>query len=168
MNNFRIGEGWDTHALVSGRPLILGGVSVPHHQGLLGHSDADVLTHAVIDALLGAAGKGDIGRLFPDTDVRWKGAHSLDLLRQVMGVLRHEGWVLGNVDTTIIAQAPKLAPWMPAIQSSLAQALGVAIERVNVKAKTAENLGPVGQCQSMEARAVVLIDRPPGQATGSA
>ena len=160
MNTIRIGEGWDTHALVPGRPLVLGGVVVPHSLGLWGHSDADVLTHAVIDALLGAAGRGDIGRLFPDTDAKWEGAHSLDLLREVVRQLRLAGWEVGNVDSTIIAQSPKLAPFMPAIGQPLANALGVAFDQVNVKAKTAEHLGPVGQQQSIEARAVALIYKP--------
>lgn len=157
--NIRIGEGWDVHALVPGRKLILGGVEIAHTTGLLGHSDADVLLHAVTDAVLGAAGLGDIGRHFPDSDAQFKGADSSVLLAEAMRRVRAQGWELVNVDSTIVAQAPKLAPHMVAIQSGVAQALGVAPEQVNVKAKTAEKLGPVGQGQSMEARAVALLRR---------
>lgn len=155
--NIRIGEGWDVHALVPGRKLILGGVEIAHTTGLLGHSDADVLLHAITDAVLGAAGLGDIGRHFPDSDAQFKGADSSVLLAEAMRRVRAQGWELVNVDSTIVAQAPKLAPHMVAIQSGVAQALGVAPEQVNVKAKTAEKLGPVGQGQSMEARAVALL-----------
>lgn len=157
--NIRIGEGWDVHALVPGRKLILGGVEIAHTTGLLGHSDADVLLHAVTDAVLGAAGLGDIGRHFPDSDAQFKGADSSVLLAEAMRRVRAQGWELVNVDSTIVAQAPKLAPHMVAIQTGVAQALGVAPEQVNVKAKTAEKLGPVGQGQSMEARAVALLRR---------
>lgn len=157
--NMRIGEGWDVHALVPGRALVLGGVSIPHSAGLLGHSDADVLLHAITDALLGAAALGDIGRHFPDTDAQFRGADSRVLLAEAMRRVRAQGWTLVNVDSTIVAQAPKLAPHMPAIQASVAQALGVAPEQVNVKAKTAEKLGPVGQGQCIEARAVALLQR---------
>lgn len=155
--NFRIGEGWDVHALVPGRKLVLGGVNVPHTAGLMGHSDADVLLHAITDAVLGAAGLGDIGRHFPDTDPHFKGADSSVLLAEAMRRVRQQGWELVNVDSTIVAQAPKLAPHMPDIQAGVAKALGVATDQVNVKAKTAEKLGPVGQGQSMEARAVALL-----------
>jgi 2-C-methyl-D-erythritol 2,4-cyclodiphosphate synthase len=154
---FRIGEGWDTHALVEGRPLILGGVHVPHGLGLLGHSDADALLHAITDALFGAAGMGDIGRHFPDTDARFKGADSMKLLAEAADRVRAQGWRIGNIDSTIIAQAPKLAPHIPAMQSHIAQALGLEASQVNVKAKTAEKMGPVGEGKSMEARAVVLL-----------
>jgi 2-C-methyl-D-erythritol 2,4-cyclodiphosphate synthase len=147
------------HALVPGRKLILGGVEVPHTLGLLGHSDADVLLHAITDAVLGAAGLGDIGRHFPDTDVQFKGADSSVLLTEAMRRVRERGWELVNVDSTIVAQAPKLAPHMAAINASVAQALGVATDQVNVKAKTAEKLGPVGMGQSMEARAVALLHK---------
>ena len=157
--NLRIGEGWDVHALVPGRRLILGGVEVAHTHGLLGHSDADVLLHAITDAVLGAAGLGDIGRHFPDTDAQFKGADSSVLLDQAMQRVRAQGWDLVNVDSTIVAQAPKLAPHMQAIQASVAKALGVRLDQVNVKAKTAEKLGPVGKGQSMEARAVVLLTK---------
>ena len=154
---FRIGEGWDTHALVAGRPLMLGGVQVPHDKGLLGHSDADALLHAITDALLGAAGLGDIGRHFPDTDARFKGADSVELLVEAAARVRAAGWRIGNIDSTIVAQAPKLAPHIPAMQARIAQALGLVPTQVNVKAKTAEKMGPVGEGLSMEARAVVLL-----------
>jgi 2-C-methyl-D-erythritol 2,4-cyclodiphosphate synthase len=157
MLNFRIGEGWDVHALVPGRRLILGGVEIAHTTGLLGHSDADVLLHAITDAVLGAAGLGDIGRHFPDTDAQFKGADSSVLLAEAMRRVRERGWDVVNLDSTIVAQAPKLAPHMPAINASVAQALGVLPDQVNVNAKTAEKLGPVGMGQSMEARAVVLL-----------
>jgi 2-C-methyl-D-erythritol 2,4-cyclodiphosphate synthase len=155
--SFRIGEGWDVHALVPGRKLILGGVEIAHTTGLLGHSDADVLLHAITDAVLGAAGLGDIGRHFPDTDAQFKGADSSVLLAEAMRRVREKGWEPVNVDSTIVAQAPKLAPHMDAIKASVAKALGVQPDQVNVKAKTAEKLGPVGMGQSMEARAVVLL-----------
>lgn len=158
--NIRIGEGWDVHALVPGRKLILGGVEIPHSAGLLGHSDADVLLHAITDAVLGAAGLGDIGRHFPDTDAQFKGANSSVLLQEAMRRVRAQGWELVNVDSTIVAQAPKLASHMAAINAGVAQALGVALDQVNVKAKTAEKLGPVGMGQSMEARAVALLHKP--------
>jgi 2-C-methyl-D-erythritol 2,4-cyclodiphosphate synthase len=157
--NIRIGEGWDVHALVPGRKLILGGVEIPHTLGLLGHSDADVLLHAITDAVLGAAGLGDIGRHFPDTDAQFKGADSAVLLAEAMRRVREKGWELVNVDSTIVAQAPKLAPYMSAINASVAKALGVQADQVNVKAKTAEKLGPVGMGQSIEARAVVLLNK---------
>ena len=150
---------WDVHALVPGRALILGGVRIPHSAGLLGHSDADVLLHAITDAVLGAAALGDIGRHFPDTDAQFRGADSRVLLAEAMRRVREHGWVLVNVDSTIVAQAPKLAVHMPAIVASVAQTLGVAPDQVNVKAKTAEKLGPVGQGQCIEARAVALLQR---------
>ncbi len=158
--NIRVGEGWDTHALVEGRPLMLGGVQIPFEKGLLGHSDADVLLHAITDALLGAAGLGDIGQHFPDTDATYKGADSVKLLKTAYDHVKQLGWHLGNVDCTIVAQAPKLAPHRSDIRSAIAKALGVAESQVNVKAKTAEKMGPVGEGLSMEARAVVLIHKP--------
>lgn len=158
--NIRVGEGWDVHALVPGRQLILGGVEIAHTAGLLGHSDADVLLHAITDAVLGATGLGDIGRHFPDTDAQFKGANSSVLLQEAMRRVRAQGWVLVNVDSTIVAQAPKLAPHMAAINAGVAQALGVGLDQVNVKAKTAEKLGPVGMGQSIEARAVALLHKP--------
>jgi 2-C-methyl-D-erythritol 2,4-cyclodiphosphate synthase len=155
----RIGEGWDTHALVEGRPLVLGGVMVPHTRGLAGHSDADALAHAITDALLGAAALGDIGRHFPDTDARFEGADSLALLAEAARRVRAAGYAIGNVDSTIVAQAPKMAPHIGAMRERLAAALGIAYEQVNVKAKTAEKMGPVGRGESIEARAVCLIVR---------
>ncbi len=157
LSQLRIGEGWDVHALVPGRPLILGGVHIDHPLGLLGHSDADVLLHALIDALLGAAAMGDIGTHFSDTDQRFKGVDSMLLLTEVVRLLSERGFVIGNVDSTIVAQAPKLASHIAAMRENIARALGVQLNQVNVKAKTAEKLGPVGQCLSMEARAVVLL-----------
>ena len=154
---FRIGEGWDVHALVAGRPLILGGVNISHTHGLLGHSDADVLMHAITDALLGAAGLGDIGQHFPDTDQRFKGADSWLLLKKTGDLVRKSGWQIGNVDSTVIAQAPKLAIDIPSMRTRIAEALALETEQINVKAKTAEKMGPVGLGQSMEARAIVLI-----------
>jgi 2-C-methyl-D-erythritol 2,4-cyclodiphosphate synthase len=154
---FRIGEGWDTHALVPGRKLILGGVHIPFDKGLLGHSDADALLHAITDALLGAAALGDIGRHFPDTDAQFKGANSIALLTQAARRVRAAGFQIGNIDSTIIAQAPKLAAHIPAMCERIAAALGVAASQVNVKAKTAEKMGPVGEGLSIEARAVVLL-----------
>ncbi|OIP18621.1 MAG: 2-C-methyl-D-erythritol 2,4-cyclodiphosphate synthase [Comamonadaceae bacterium CG2_30_59_20] len=155
--NFRIGEGWDIHALVAGRKLMLGGVEVPFHLGLLGHSDADVLLHAITDALLGAAALGDIGSHFPDTDAQFKGADSSVLLAEAARRVRAKGFEIGNIDSTIIAQAPKLMPFMPAIRASVAHTLSIELDQVNVKAKTAEKMGPVGLGQAMEARAVVLL-----------
>jgi len=159
--DIRIGEGWDVHQLVAGRKLILGGVEVPHVTGLLGHSDADVLLHAITDALLGGAGLGDIGRHFPDTDPQFRGADSSVLLAEAARRVRAAGWQIGNVDSTVIAQAPKLAPHIPAMCQRIAATLGLAVEQVNVKAKTAEKLGPVGEGRAMEARAVALLHRTP-------
>ena len=156
---FRVGEGWDTHALVTGRPLVLGGVTIPHTHGLLGHSDADALCHAITDALLGAAALGDIGRHFPDTDMQFAGADSLVLLAEAMRRVRAAGWELGNVDSTIVAQAPKMAPHTPAMCQRMAQALAVDVAQVNVKAKTAEKMGPVGFGLAIEARAVCRLVR---------
>ncbi len=157
----RVGEGWDTHALVSGRPLVLGGVTIPHHLGLLGHSDADALLHAITDALLGAAGLGDIGSHFPDTDPVFRGADSMVLLQRAAEQVQARGWQLGNVDATIVAQAPKMAPHIPAMRAGIARTLGLDVEAVNVKAKTAEKMGPVGEQRAIEARAVCLIFKPP-------
>jgi 2-C-methyl-D-erythritol 2,4-cyclodiphosphate synthase len=157
--DLRIGEGWDTHQLVAGRPLVLGGVTVPHTHGLLGHSDADALLHAITDALLGAAGLGDIGRHFPDTDAAYAGADSIVLLQAAAQRVRESGWALANVDSTIVAQAPKMAPHIPAMRARIAAALGLATEAVNVKAKTAEKMGPVGEGRAIEARAVCLLVR---------
>lgn len=158
--SIRIGEGWDTHQLVLGRPLVLGGVAVPHSHGLLGHSDADALLHAITDALLGAAGLGDIGRHFPDTDPAFEGADSVVLLQSAAALVRSAGWTIVNIDSTIIAQAPKLAPHIPAMRERIARALGMSADAVNVKAKTAEKMGPVGEGRAIEARAVCLLQRP--------
>ena len=160
--SFRIGEGWDVHALVEGRPLVLGGVRIEHTHGLLGHSDADVLLHAITDALLGAAALGDIGRHFSDTDAAYKGADSWLLLQKTAQMVRAAGFEIGNVDCTVIAQAPKLAAHMPEMCRRIAEALAIDVVRVNVKAKTAEKIGPVGQGLSMEARAVTLLYELPG------
>ncbi len=153
----RIGEGWDTHALVTGRPLVLGGISIPHSHGLLGHSDADALAHAITDALLGAAAMGDIGKLFPDNSAEFKGADSMLLLANAYAQVQAAGWQIVNIDSTIIAQAPKMAPHIPAMRARLAQALGIDAAQVNVKAKTAEKMGPVGEGLAIEARAVCLL-----------
>ena len=155
--NFRIGEGWDIHQLVQQRKLILGGVEIPHDKGLLGHSDADALLHAITDALLGAAALGDIGTHFPDTDPQFKGADSCALLAEAARRVRAAGFEIGNVDSTVVAQAPRLAPHIAAMRERIAQVLGVKVEQVNVKAKTAEKLGPVGEGMAIEARAVVLL-----------
>jgi 2-C-methyl-D-erythritol 2,4-cyclodiphosphate synthase len=157
--SLRIGEGWDTHQLVVGRPLVLGGVTVPHSHGLLGHSDADALLHAITDALLGAAGLGDIGRHFPDTDPAYDGADSVVLLQAAAQRVCAAGWEIVNIDSTITAQAPKLAPHIPAMRERIAQALNLATDAVNVKAKTAEKMGPVGEGRAIEARAVCLLQR---------
>ena len=158
---WRIGEGWDIHALVMGRPLVLGGVTIPHSHGLDGHSDADALLHAVTDAVLGGAALGDIGRHFPDTDPAFRGADSARLLAEAVRRVRAAGWELGNVDATIVAQAPKMAPHIPAMCRRIAEVLGVDVDQVNVKAKTAEKMGPVGEGRAIEARAVVLLLRRP-------
>ena len=155
----RIGEGWDIHALVEGRPLMLGGVLVPYSKGLLGHSDADALLHAITDALFGAAGMGDIGTHFPDTDAAFQGADSAALLAEAVRCVREKGYLVGNVDSTIIAQAPKLAPHIAAMRTRIADLLGIAPDCINVKAKTAEKMGPVGEGLAIEARAVVLLQR---------
>lgn len=156
----RIGEGWDTHALVVGRPLILGGVEVPHTHGLLGHSDADALCHAITDALFGALALGDIGHHFPDTDLRFEGADSLALLAEAARRVKAAGWQIGNVDSTIVAQAPKMAPHILAMRQRLSTAMAVDVEQVSVKAKTAEKMGPVGEGLAIEARAVCLLFKP--------
>ncbi|MDB5880245.1 MAG: 2C-methyl-D-erythritol 2,4-cyclodiphosphate synthase [Ramlibacter sp.] len=153
----RIGEGWDIHALAPGRKLVIGGVHIPFERGLMGHSDADVLLHAITDALLGAAGLGDIGGMFPDTDAQFKGADSLVLLAQAAKRVRERGFAIGNIDSTVIAQAPRLAPHVGAMRERIASALDLQPDRVNVKAKTAEKLGPVGQGLAIEARAIVLL-----------
>jgi 2-C-methyl-D-erythritol 2,4-cyclodiphosphate synthase len=153
----RIGEGWDIHALVEGRKLILGGIEIPFSKGLLGHSDADALLHAITDALLGAAALGDIGTLFPDSDAHYQGADSAVLLEEALRRVHALGYTVGNVDCTVVAQAPKLAHFKSAMCERIARILGIAPDQVNVKAKTAEKMGPVGEGQAIEARAVVLL-----------
>lgn len=154
----RIGHGYDVHRLVERRDLILGGVKIPYEKGLLGHSDADVLLHAVSDALLGAAGLGDIGRHFPDTDPQYKGADSLELLRQVYRKISEKGYRVGNIDVTMIAQRPKLKDYIPQIQANIAAAVGTAPDRVNVKATTEEKLGFTGTGEGMSCHAVCLLE----------
>ena len=157
MTSIRIGQGWDVHALVQGRALVIGGVTIAHTHGLLGHSDADVLLHAITDALLGAAALGDIGRHFPDTDTRFKGADSWALLQRTARLVQEAGYAIGNIDSTVVAQAPKLAPYIEAMRQRIADALSLDVRQVNVKAKTAEKMGPVGLGQSIEAQAIALI-----------
>ena len=159
MTKLRVGHGYDVHRLVEGRALILGGVTVPFDRGLLGHSDADVLTHAVMDALLGAAALGDIGKLFPDSDAAYAGADSIALLERVTALLREHGWQVGNVDATVVAQAPKLAPYIPEMRRRLAEAMGLDVDCVSVKATTEERLGVTGSGEGMAAHAVALIER---------
>lgn len=156
---FRIGQGFDVHALVAGRPLILGGVTIPWDRGLLGHSDADVLLHAITDALLGAAGLGDIGRHFPDTDPAHAGADSRVLLRAAMGAVVEAGFQVVNVDATVIAQAPKILPFVPAMAANIAADLGVEVGQVNIKGKTTERLGFAGRGEGIAAQAVALLSR---------
>ena len=159
MDERRVGLGIDFHRLVEDRMLVLGGVEIPHDRGLLGHSDADVLTHAICDALLGAAGLPDIGAQFPDSDEAYRGASSLKLLSDVVGKIAEAGYRVGNVDATLIAEAPKLAPWIPAMQENLAEQLGVETEWVGVKATTSERMGPMGRGEGIAAWAVCLIRR---------
>ncbi|MCC0178594.1 2-C-methyl-D-erythritol 2,4-cyclodiphosphate synthase [Waterburya agarophytonicola K14] len=155
--NIRIGNGYDIHKLVTGRPLILGGIEIPHSLGLLGHSDADVLTHAIMDALLGALGMGDIGHYFPPSDPKWKGANSMRLMEQVAEMIVSQGWKIGNIDSTVIAERPKLKPHLKSMRDSLAQTLKVDIDRISIKATTNEELGPVGREEGICAYAVVLL-----------
>jgi 2-C-methyl-D-erythritol 2,4-cyclodiphosphate synthase len=156
---FRIGQGWDSHVLAEGRPLILGGVQIPWHKGLLGHSDADALLHAITDAILGGAGLGDIGRHFPDTDPSFAGADSMRLLVEAAARVRAQGWQIGNIDSTIVAQAPKLAPHIPAMVVRIATLLGLDAGQVNVKAKTTERLGFTGRGEGIAADAVALLEK---------
>lgn len=157
----RIGHGYDVHRLVPGRRCIIGGVDIPHETGLLGHSDADVLLHAIADAILGAVGEGDIGKHFPDTDPAYKGADSLQLLRHVMGLASAKGFAIGNVDATVVAQRPKLAPHIPLMRDNIAAALGAGSDRINVKATTTEELGFTGRREGIAAYAVVLLEERP-------
>lgn len=157
--NIRVGHGFDVHAFAEGRDLIIGGVAIPHARGLLGHSDADVLLHAICDALLGAAGLGDIGRHFPDSDPRYRGIDSRELLRHVARLLAGQGWRVGNVDATVIAQAPRMAAHIPTMRERIAADLDIAVDRVNVKATTTERLGFTGREEGIAAEAVCLITR---------
>ena len=159
MTNIRIGNGFDVHALVAGRPLVLGGVAIPHERGLAGHSDADVLLHAVCDAILGALALGDIGMHFPDTDARWKDADSRALLRHVAALAAAQGWRIGNLDVTVIAEAPKLAPHVPAMRANLAGDLACDVGAISVKATTTERLGFAGRGEGIAALATVLLVR---------
>ena len=156
---FRIGHGYDVHRLVEGRACIIGGVNIPYEKGLLGHSDADVLVHAVMDAVLGALGKGDIGRQFPDNDPAYEGADSLLLCRHVAGLMKQQGYRPSNIDATVVAQAPKLAPYIPAMRRNIAEAFGISEHRVNVKATTEEKLGFTGSGEGIAAHAVCLLER---------
>lgn len=153
----RIGNGYDLHRLVENRKLILGGVEIKHHLGLLGHSDADVLTHAIMDALLGALSLGDIGHYFPPNDPQWAGADSMELLNQVHHLIDQRGWMIGNIDTVIVAERPKLKPHLPAMIDSLASKLAIASDKISIKATTNERLGPVGREEAICAYAVVLL-----------
>ena len=159
LSEVRVGQGWDVHRLVPGRPLILGGVTVPSDLGLEGHSDADVLSHAITDAILGAAALGDIGMHFPDSDPRWKGCNSLVFLRHALGLIEDLGYHIVNLDATVILERPKLKDYRQAIRESLANALGLDLDRLSVKFKTAEKVGPVGEGRSAEAQAVVTLVR---------
>jgi len=159
MEALRVGTGFDVHRLVDGRPLVLGGVDIPFERGLSGHSDADVLTHAVAGALLGAAGLGDLGHHFPPGDAQWKDARSLDLLQRVVALLAGAGWRVGNVDATVICERPRLAPHVAAMRRALADVLGVPAEAVNVKATTTEGLGATGRGEGIAAQAVALVER---------
>ncbi len=155
--NIRIGNGYDIHQLVADRPLILGGVTIPHTLGLLGHSDADVLTHAIMDALLGALAMGDIGHYFPPSDPKWKGADSLLLLKQVLSLIESQGWNIGNIDSTIVAEQPKLKPHLKSMRSTLAQTMAIEMDQISIKATTNEKLGPPGREEGICAYAVVLL-----------
>lgn len=157
--DFRIGQGYDVHRLVPSRPLVLGGVTVPYEYGLLGHSDADVLLHAVMDALLGAVAAGDIGKHFPDTDPRYSGVSSMKLLSEVLSVVAERGYAVGNIDATVVAQKPKLSPYITAMRENIARAAGVDTDRVSVKATTEEGLGFTGNGEGIAAQAVVLLIR---------
>ena len=159
MNEFRIGQGYDVHRLVPDRKLILGGVTIPWELGLLGHSDADVLLHAVMDALLGAAALGDIGKLFPDSDDRYAGADSIELLKSVAELLHENSWSIVNVDSTVVAQRPKLAGYIPEMRRRIAQTLGITVDRISVKATTEEHLGFTGRGEGVSAQAVAMICR---------
>ena len=155
--NIRIGNGYDIHQLAKGRPLILGGINIPYELGLLGHSDADVLTHSIMDALLGALSLGDIGHYFPPSDPQWKGADSIILLEQVLKIISSQGWKIGNIDSTIVAEQPKLKPHLKSMRDTLAQTMAIEIDQISIKATTNERLGPVGRFEGICAYAVVLL-----------
>ncbi len=157
--NIRIGNGYDIHKLVPNRPLILGGVTIPHSLGLLGHSDADVLTHAIMDALLGALAMGDIGHYFPPSDPKWKGANSMVLMQQVAAMIQSQGWKIANIDSTVVAEQPKLKPHLKPMRISLAETLKIETEQISIKATTNEKLGPVGKEEGICAYAVVLLTK---------
>ena len=157
--NIRIGNGYDIHKLVTDRPLILGGIEIPHSAGLLGHSDADVLIHAIMDALLGALGMGDIGHYFPPTDPKWKGANSKMLMERVAEIITSAGWEIGNIDSTVVAEQPKLKPHLKTMRSTIAKVLKIDSDRVSIKATTNEELGPVGRQEGICAYAVVLLTK---------
>ena len=155
--NIRIGNGYDIHKLVNNKPLILGGIEIPHSMGLLGHSDADVLTHAIMDALLGALSLGDIGHYFPPSDPQWKGANSMMLMEQVIKIVRSQGWNIGNIDSTVVAEQPKLKPHLKSMRNAIAKILNIDAEQISIKATTNERLGPVGREKGICAYAVVLL-----------
>ena len=155
--NIRIGNGYDIHQLVPGRSLILGGVEIPHHLGLLGHSDADVLTHAIMDALLGALGMGDIGHYFPPSDSKWKGANSMTLMARVLEIIQSQGWKIGNIDSTVVAEQPKLKPYLKPMRKAIAQTLNIELEQISIKATTNEKLDSVGRQEGICSYAVVLL-----------
>ena len=155
--NIRIGNGYDIHRLVADRPLILGGVDISHSLGLLGHSDADVLTHSIMDALLGALSLGDIGHYFPPSDPKWEGANSITLLKQVLNIIQSQGWQIGNIDSTVVAEQPKLKPYLKTMRSTLAKVMSIEIDRISIKATTNEQLGPIGNKEGICAYAVVLL-----------
>ena len=155
--NIRIGNGYDIHKLVPDRPLILGGVEIPHSMGLLGHSDADALTHAIMDALLGALGMGDIGHYFPPSDPKWKGSNSMLLMKQVLELIESQGWKVGNIDSTVVAERPKLKPYLKQMRTAIAKTLNIETEQISIKATTNEKLGPVGREEGICAYAVALL-----------
>ena len=155
--NIRIGNGYDIHQLVPGRSLILGGVEIPHHLGLLGHSDADVLTHAIMDALLGALGMGDIGHYFPPSDSKWKRANSMTLMARVLEIIQSQGWKVGNIDSTVVAEQPKLKPYLKPMRKAIAQTLNIELEQISIKATTNEKLDSVGRQEGICSYAVVLL-----------
>ncbi len=157
--NIRIGNGYDIHQLVTDRPLILGGIEIPHSLGLLGHSDADVLIHAIMDALLGALGMGDIGHYFPPSDPKWKGANSKILMEQVGEIVKSQGWQIGNIDSTVVAEEPKLKPHLKSMRNAIAQTLKIELDQISIKATTNEKLGPVGREEGICAYAVVLLTK---------